>query len=178
MSYLIDNYYISHGLNLGKAVDVTACFLAKSCSSYKATIIAPKKGILSNKRDGRLPDSLPKKKKTIMCLLAWIRESSEHPYLFSLELYTKTGKCAFAFYDSGDVWQLDIDDSDFRKLQKELLHNKLPEDLFYPEHKTVRILKEGIFTKLLRALGFQVEACSIYSPKEWEEKNREATKKK
>jgi hypothetical protein len=180
MTYLPETYYFyKKDFSLEKAVIATAQKLSEWSTHYKAELISPMKGVKETKRQGELPTSVTDKHRLIDDLVKWIFSSSETQELFTLFLDDsdvtehREGPGIFDHWDDTCCWSLNLTQEQFEELKSAWKNNGLPEDLFYPEDKAVKIVKPlGIVGKFFTALGFTWENSACYSPKEWEEKNK------
>jgi len=154
-----------------KAVTVTATAVARWCDYFYARIIAPiTKQVRPLERSGPLPKNLQEKEALVAELLQWLFENSTTDELFCLLLDDKPvpqpGIVAkFDHHDDTCCWILTLSDNEFSEVQTEWREQGLPEDLFYPEWKTICVPYPGEKMKswLLRAVG--VQKC--YTPKQW-----------
>jgi hypothetical protein len=174
MRYLAELYYLQdqREFPFRKAVTATATVVAQWCDYFYARIIAPTtKQVKPLERSGSLPKSLQEKEAFVVELLNWLFENSITDELFCLLMDDKPVPQAgvvskFDHHDDTCCWVLNLDDNQFSELQTKWREQGLPEDLFYPESKTLcaPYPVEGMKSKLLRAL--RVRKC--YTPKQWE----------
>ena len=154
------------------AVLVTATTVARWCSHYSAELLAPEpKNIVPKSKSGPLPTDPQEVEAFVAELVGWIFENSLMDSLFRLLLDDKPvtrsgGVEKFAHYDDMCCWFLNLAESEFVELQAAWQGHGLPQDLFYPQGKSVCIPNPGtgLGARLLRALG--VQQC--YTPKRWE----------
>jgi hypothetical protein len=169
MRYCAELHYLQEqrGFPFPKAVAVTAKTVAHWCDHFYAEIIAPTtRQVKPLEKGGPLPNDLQAKEAFVADLLQWLFENSVTDTLFCLLLSDADGVAKFDHPDDTCCWVLNVSDDEFAELQLRWRDEGLPEDLFYPEGKAVRIPYPGRTTKarLLRALG--VQKC--YTPKQWE----------
>ena len=159
----------------------------KWCDGYECYLLCSfKKDGKKNKNEkykrGTLPHSLCEKERCIADLLSWTTQHSLMPYYFRLYLYEhysreKDKRVLFNYIEGLTMWQLEISEKQFKLLQKELIKNKLPKDLFYPETEQIRAENKGFFSRLLKFLTGS-SGHYYYSPRQWEqEKKAEKLKK-
>jgi hypothetical protein len=174
MRYLAELYYLQDQgeFPFRKAVIVTATTVACWCDYFYAKIIAPTmKQVKPPERGGALPKNIQEKEAFVAELLQWLFENSITDELFCLLLDDKPvpqpGVVAkFDHHDDTCCWSLTLSDNEFSELQTKWREQRLPEDLFYPEWKTICVSYSGErrMSRLLRAVGAQ----KCYTPKQWE----------
>lgn len=173
MLYLAELYYLQdqRDFPFQKAVLVTANTVAQWCTHFYARVIAPQSHIALTEKKGFLPATQQEKEFFIAQLVDWLFESSISDELFCLLLDNepvphpeKVAK--FDHHDNTGCWVLNLSEDEFTECQAKWQVNDLPNDLFYPEHKSVCVPYPGVGlkAKLLRAFG--VQKC--YTPKQWQ----------
>jgi hypothetical protein len=154
------------------ALRLTATTVSRWCSHYHAELLAPEpKDIVPKGKSGPLPTDPQEKEAFVAELVSWILENSLMDSLFRLllddEPVLKSGGGAkFAYYDDTCSWSLDLTESEFAELQSAWQGHSLPQDLFYPQGKSVCVPYPGtgLMARLFRATGGQ----RCYTPKRWE----------
>lgn len=179
MLYLPELYYLQEqkGFPFRRSVLITATTVSRWCSSFYAQIIAPKSNYTGPlEKSGFLPEDAVEREGFVTELVGWLLDNSSVDDLFCLllddEPYPKADKVAkFDHHDDTCCWVLNLTEAEFAHLQAVWQANRLPEDLFYPEHHGVCVPYPGtgLKAKWLRLLG--VKKC--YTPKQWV--NREQT---
>ncbi len=162
-----------------KAVLVTAKKVSESCGYYKTKLLSPRKGVKETERQGKLPSSTEEKHKFVENLIQWIFSNSVIPDLFALFLdeeeidQAKDKPAKFDHHDDSCCWVMDLTEQQFQDLKNAWKDNGLPEDLFYPEGKEIKIMRPpGVIARFFLKLGFTFENSKIYSPKRWEEEKQ------
>lgn len=188
MTLLPEDYYFSkEDFPVEKAVLVTAKVLGKYCSFYKAVLMNPlKKKEKEIMRVGNLPEG--EEDKVIEEIIGWISKNNMGGLTFDFRLlmgdlpYSEDGYdgeegMVNIYHGFSCCASLEVDYEQFAELQKVWKDNGLPEDLFYPDYKAVEVKKDpGWFLRFLHSLGFSGESVVIYSPKQWEEKEKKSDK--
>ena len=174
-------FYDQRGLPFEKAVLVTAMKVGEWCTHYKAKLICPAKGAKKSERQGSLPSEAQEKLTFIDDLVRWLLSNSRPQDLFALflddvEIGQRRGDepGKFNHHDDTCCWGLDLTEQQFQELQQAWKQHELPEDLFYQEGKDIRVAEPpGFIGKFLIRLGGTSWSGKIYTPKRWEEKQRE-----
>ncbi|HLC63341.1 MAG TPA: hypothetical protein VJJ21_03405 [Candidatus Nanoarchaeia archaeon] len=187
MIYYPETYYwYDEKFSTKKALLISLYVFMNWCDGYECYLLSSfKKDGKKNKdekyKKGTLPRSLREKEKCIADLFSWATRHSLMPYYFRLYLYEdynrKNQRILFNYIEGLSMWQLEIDEKQFKILQKELVKHKLPKDLFYPETEQVKVESKGLFSKTLKFFTDN-GIYSHYSPREWQrEKKAEKLKK-
>lgn len=83
----------------------------------------------------------------------------------------------FDHTDDTCCWPLDLTVAEFFELQNAWKENGLPEDLFYPEEKTIQFLNPpGLSQRFLHLLGFTGGNYATYTPKQWKQEKANRVK--
>ena len=183
MLYIYEPYYFHKaGFNFLNALRVTTQAIARWCDWYEAQLLTPKKGIKDEIKSGMLPIEFEERIKFIDNLILWLTNNSDmanETRLF-MDANPIQPEHKFSYYDSAQ-WNLKLSPDEFLKLQQTWKDNGLPENLFYPAEKALRLLKPlGFVGKFMTSLGFTWQSFELYSPKQWEDqlqKNPDVIKK-
>lgn len=181
MLYLSEPYYFfdKKRFPFKKAVLATAKKVSEFSWYYKARLISPLNGFKEIECQGNLPPTKEEKHKFIEDLIKWIFSNSATRDLFTLFLddqeITQQRHKTFKFDHPDDTccWVLNLTEKEFQELKTSWKSNGLPEDLFYPEGKDIKIIKRpGLIKRLFNKFGFTFENVKIYSPKRWDKEKR------
>lgn len=173
MLYLAELYYLQdqRDFPFQKSVLVTATTVAQWCTHFYARVIASRSHLTLTEKKGLLPTNPQEKEIFVAQLVDWLFENSISDELFCLlldnEPVSRSGKVAkFDHHDDTCCWVLNLTEDEFAECQAKWLANGLPNDLFYPEHRTLCMPYPGVGlkAKLLRAFGAQ----KCYTPKQWQ----------
>ena len=169
MIYQPEEYYFrKRSFPFKKAMLVTTQTLAQQCRYYKATLLAPKKGVREKERRGELLMTKKEKEAFIAGLFRWIFRNSYVPDLFTLYLNSEpitmqkksTNQLKYNHHDDTCCWTLNLSTKEFTALKKALKKNKLPDDLFFPLNKWVKGEPKRLF--------WIFKGETYYTPKQWE----------
>lgn len=169
MTYQFETYYYNDPhFPRKKAELITATILSRWAVYYEARLIAPIKGVGKETRKGELSLKDPEESRKIIAdVVKWIHANSVVDDLFYLVLYEaypptdlRQQPALFDHHDTAAAsWGLELNDDQFATLQKELVANDLPKDLFYPADKMVAVP--------IRLFGIPF-GSRYYTPKQWE----------
>ncbi len=130
-------YFAQTDFDFDKALKITASFLGLECNYYRAQLLVPKRGTVDTKKEGEMPPT--RKGEFISQLVDWKTMYSRDEKVFSL--FLDEGQIAeeqianrkipkFAYFQNVSSWFLNLSESEFAELQKQLQKNGLPNDLF------------------------------------------------
>ncbi len=125
-------YFAHSDFDFDKALKTTASFLALECNYYRAQLLTPKRGTVDTKKEGEMPPT--RKGEFISQLVDWKTMYSRDVKVFAIFLDEaeisgeKIPK--FAYFKDISSWFLNLSESEFAELQKQLQENGLPNDLF------------------------------------------------
>ena len=173
MRYLPENHFKGGDFPFELAISATAKEVARSCGTYAASLLSPKRSAVETKRAGILPDDAGERDRLIDDCLSWIFQNSHCKSVFRLYLHEKGSKDnpKFAYHDGTCCFELDLTEGEFAALTTAVAARGLPQDLFYPESLAVCVKFNDWFSRILRPFGVQSTRC--YTPREWAAKNRQ-----